>query len=114
PEARLAGEGGREIQRASAEIEVQAVRSRFPPEPPHRGPAPATIQVEAQEMVEEVVARRDGGEHAPHVGALRVAPPFAPPTPSPPFPPPARRPPAPASRGHRLARESEGPDRRPH
>src|SRR5437764_1136842 len=71
-EARLAHERLRELERAGAEIEIDAVWSSLPAEPSHRGAAPAAIHVEAEEMIEEVVARGNGGEHAAHVGPLRV------------------------------------------
>src|SRR5438132_8494214 len=71
-ETRLARQRFRELEGAGAEIEIDAVRSSLPAEPSHRGPAPAAIHVEAEEMVEEVVARRNSGEHAAHVRPLRV------------------------------------------
>src|SRR6266513_1667008 len=62
-----ARERRREIERAGAEIEIGAVGSPLPREPSHRGAAPGTVHVEAQQMVQQVVARRDRGEHAAHV-----------------------------------------------
>src|SRR5213594_318294 len=71
-EARLMRQRRREVQGARAEIEIDTVRSSLPAEPPHRGPAPAAVQVEAEEMIEKIVARRDSGEHTTHIGPLRV------------------------------------------
>src|SRR6266699_1306192 len=71
-ERRLAGERRRQIERAGAEVEVGAVGGPLPGEPPHRGAAPGAIHVETQEMIEEVVARGDRGEHVAHVRSFRV------------------------------------------
>src|SRR5207247_692030 len=68
-----AGERRREIERAGAEIEIGAVGSQLPREPSHRGAAPGAVHIEAQEMVQQVVARRDRGEHADYVRPLRFA-----------------------------------------
>src|SRR5712664_596979 len=62
------GELRGEVERAGAEVEIDAVRFRLPAEPRHRGAAPRPIHVEAEQMVQEVVARRDRGKHATHVG----------------------------------------------
>src|SRR5256886_1257979 len=67
-EAVPAGQLRGEVERAGAEVEIDAVRFRLPAEPRHRGAAPEPIHVEAQQMVQEVVTRRDRGEHATHVG----------------------------------------------
>src|SRR5262249_16327501 len=47
--------------------------ARLPAEAGHRGTAPATVDVETEEMIEEVVARGDRGEHVPHIGSLGLA-----------------------------------------
>ncbi len=65
-----AGERRREIERAGAEIEIGAVGSLLPREPSHCGAAPGAVHIEAQEMVQQVVARRDRGEHAAYVRPL--------------------------------------------
>src|SRR5947207_7256350 len=65
-----AGDSSREIERAGAEIEIRAVGSLLPREPSHRGAAPGAVHIEAQEMVQQVVARRDRGEHAAYVRPL--------------------------------------------
>src|SRR6267378_1488665 len=57
-----------EVQSAGAEVEIGTVRFRFPIEPRNGGATPGPIHVEAQQMVQEVVARCDRCEHATHVG----------------------------------------------
>ena len=66
-EAVLPGQLRGEVQRAGAEVEIHAVRFRLPAEPRHRGAAPGPIHVETQQMIQQVVARCDRREHAPHV-----------------------------------------------
>src|ERR1043166_2133251 len=61
---------GGEVHRTGAEIEIGPLGSQFPAEPVHRQPPPAAITVEAQEMIEQVVARRDRLEHPPDVAPL--------------------------------------------
>ena len=73
PKAGGAGERGGQVQRAGAEVEVDAVRARLPAEPRDSGAAPGAVHVQAQQVVQEVVARRDGGEQAAHVAPLRLA-----------------------------------------
>ena len=68
-EAGLARQLGSEIERAGTEIEIDAARPPLPVEARDRGSAPGTIHVEAEQVVQEVVARRDGGEHAADVGS---------------------------------------------
>jgi len=72
-EARRARQLGRQVHRAGTNVEIHAVRPRLPTKPRHRGPAPAAILIQAEEMIEEIVARCDGAEHAAHVGPLRLA-----------------------------------------
>src|SRR6266540_35642 len=73
PEALGAGERGRQVQRAGTEVEVDAVGSGLPAEPRDGGAAPGAVHVQAQQVVQEVVTRRDGGEQAAHVAPLRLA-----------------------------------------
>src|SRR5437870_174970 len=61
PKAGGAGERGGQVQCAGAEVEVDAVRARLPAEARDGRAAPGAVHVEAQQVVEEVVARRDGG-----------------------------------------------------
>src|SRR5881628_395079 len=49
-EARLACQRRGQVQRAGAEIEVDAVRIRLPGELPHGDPPPAAVHVEAEQM----------------------------------------------------------------
>src|SRR5690348_7014146 len=72
-ERALSDECRRELEGTGAQIEVGAVRSALPAESLHRGTAPGPVDVETEEMIQEVVARRDGGEHAAHVRPLRIA-----------------------------------------
>src|SRR6266540_79224 len=58
---------GGKVECAGAEVEVRAVGFRFPTEPRHSGTAPGPIDVEAEQVVQEVVARRDRCEHATDV-----------------------------------------------
>ena len=69
-EPRLAGQLGRDVQRARAQIEIEAVRVALPAELPDRAPTPRAIDVHAEEMIEEIVPRRDLGEDPPHVPLL--------------------------------------------
>src|ERR1041385_3488586 len=63
----LTGELGGEVERAGTEIEVGAVGFCFPRKPRHRGPTPGPVHVETQQMIEEVVARRDRRKDVTHV-----------------------------------------------
>src|SRR6267143_5225201 len=67
-EAALSGELGGQVQRAGTEIEIGAVGVSFPTEARHGGAPPGPIHVEAEQVVQEVVARSDRGEHATDVG----------------------------------------------
>src|SRR6266566_4328 len=67
-EAALPGELGGQVQRAGAEIEVGAGGLSFPAESRHGGAPPGPIHVEAEQVVQEVVARSDRREHATDVG----------------------------------------------
>src|SRR5437773_2752827 len=67
PKAGGAGQRSGQVQRAGAEVEVDAVGARLPAEARDGRAAPGAVHVEAQQVVEEVVARRDGGEQAAHV-----------------------------------------------
>ena len=59
-----------EIEGPGAEIEVDPPGCPFPAEPGIRLPTPPPVEVQADDLVEEVVAGRDGGEHPPDVGPL--------------------------------------------
>src|SRR5213592_2809768 len=59
---------GGEIECARAEVEIGAVGFRFPAESRDGGAAPGPIHVEAEQVVQEVVARCDRGEHVTDVG----------------------------------------------
>ncbi len=67
---RLAGQLGRHVEGASAEIEIRTIGVPLPPELPDGNPAPRAIDVRAEQMVEQIVARRDLGENPAHVSAL--------------------------------------------
>ena len=67
------GQRRREIERSGAEIEITVRPASIPVEPRDRGAAPAAIHVEPQQMIEEVVARRDGVNMFPHIRPLRSA-----------------------------------------
>ncbi len=69
-EAGLAGEDRREVEGPGAEVEVDSIRRPLPPESPHGVPAPAEIQPQAQNPIQPIVRRGDGGEHLADVGAL--------------------------------------------
>src|SRR5881394_2986702 len=58
---------GGEVERAGAEIEIGAVGLRLPAEARDRAAAPRPIHVEAEQVVQEVVARCDRRKHATHV-----------------------------------------------
>src|ERR1700752_1645855 len=60
---------GGEIECPGAQIEVRAVRLCFPAEPLHGGPPPGPVDVQAQQMIQEVVARCDRGEDFSHGGS---------------------------------------------
>src|SRR2546425_989976 len=64
----LPGELGGKVQCAGADIEIGAVGFSFPAEARHGGAPPGPIHVEAEQVVQEVVARRDRREHATDVG----------------------------------------------
>src|SRR5882672_8263819 len=64
----LPGELGGKVQGAGADIEIGAVGFSFPAEARHSGAPPGPIHVEAEQVVQEVVARSDRGEHATDVG----------------------------------------------
>jgi RNA polymerase sigma-70 factor, ECF subfamily len=51
-----------EIAGAGARVEVDSVRAVPPPEPGDRGPAPSPVYIEAQEVIQQVVSRRNLGE----------------------------------------------------
>ena len=70
-EAGRDGQRGGEVERSGAQIEVPAVGPALPAERVNGRRAPAPVDVEAEQVVEQIVARRDGGEHPPHVAALR-------------------------------------------
>src|SRR3989442_2064962 len=72
-EALGAGGRGRQVQRAGAEVEGDAVGSRLPAEPRDGGAAPGAAHIQAPQGVQEAVTRRDGGEQAAHVAPLRLA-----------------------------------------
>src|SRR2546425_3579912 len=67
-EAALPGELGGQVQRTGAQIQVSAVGFSFPAEARHGSAPPGPIHVEAEQVVQEVVARSDRGEHATDVG----------------------------------------------
>src|SRR5881394_130706 len=58
-----------EVEGAGAEIEIDARGAPFPVEPRDGAATPGAIDVEAEQMIEEIVTRRDFGEHAAHVGS---------------------------------------------
>src|SRR6267143_649211 len=66
--AEAAGEVGGKVEGAGTEIEVGAVGFSFPAEARHGGAPPGPIHVEAEQVVQEVVARSDLREHATDVG----------------------------------------------
>src|SRR6185436_989810 len=60
---------GGEVEGPGAQVEVGAVRLRFPAEPLHGGAPPRAVDVEAEQMIQEIVARCDRREHVSHVGS---------------------------------------------
>jgi len=68
-----AGGGGKldsDVEGASAEVHVTTLRPSGPVQFGNCLPTPATIDVRAQQMIEQIVAGRDLAEHLAHVRAL--------------------------------------------
>ena len=59
-----------DVEGACAQVEVRPSRLALPAQLGHRRAAPPAVDVEAEEVIQEVVPRGDLGEDAPHVRAL--------------------------------------------
>lgn len=60
-----------EIEGARARIQIGSVRGAFPPEGPYGAPAPSPVDVQAQDVIQEIVARCDLAEERSNLhGAL--------------------------------------------
>jgi hypothetical protein len=70
PEIRPVAQLGGQVHRPRTEVEIGPFRRPFPAKPVHRKPPPAAVEVEAENMIEQVVPRRDGREYPPDVGPL--------------------------------------------
>ena len=72
-ESRAPRELGAHIHRPGAEVEVRPLRVALEVQRVDRRAAPAAVEIRAQEVVEQIVARRDLREDPAHVRPLRVA-----------------------------------------
>ncbi len=69
-ESWLAGEGGGQVEGAGTEVEIATIGKLFPIETRDRFASPPLVEVQAEQVVQEIVARCDGVKHPAHVGAL--------------------------------------------
>ena len=67
------GESRGDVERARANIEIRRCRRALPAELRDRAAAPEPVDVEAQEMVEKIIARRDGRKDSADECAFRLA-----------------------------------------
>ena len=61
------------IQRAGAEIEINARRRRSPGQRSQRLASPCPVDIHRQQVIQQVIARRDLGKDLLHIRALPVA-----------------------------------------
>lgn len=64
PKTGQRAKGHRQIHRAGTEVEVGTFRGPFPAQLRDRSAAPHSIDIEAEHMIQQVITRSDGREHA--------------------------------------------------
>ena len=72
-ESGAGSEHRRNVECPGAHIEIGCARRTFPSKLRYGATSPDTVDVEAQQMIEKIVARRDGREHSADERAFRLA-----------------------------------------